>query len=189
MANLLPKQIKTKLLWGKRVRITFVLMIVSIIGLALAVAALLPIVIYSKIVLAGTSNNVGIAKAQSFGKQRQELIRELKSDKELLENTSTIATLPSSDNILSEVSNTIKNINGAELRLITLEAHIEKGSYTVRASGIAFERDTVMAVRKAFEASKDLTIIDFPLGNITPRGDEYNFTIELAAKNKNNKTK
>ncbi len=186
MANLLTKQSKIKILWDKRMRVVFMFMVMSFFGLAVAAAALLPIGIYAKMILAGASGGnqveeeVGKTTSPSFGKQRQEIIRELRGDKDLLEQVSTIALLPRADELLLDVTLLAEPVSGVELRLIALEAHLEQDLYTLRLSGTAVSRSSVVAVREAFEESEDFIVTDFPLGNLTPQSGEYNFVIELA---------
>jgi len=186
MANLLPKQTKSKLLWSKRVRVTLVLFVMSLFALIVAAAALLPVALYSKVVLSGiggvqVNSAETVVDVPSFGSQRQEIIRALHRGSDLLERISTISRLPKVGELLIKVERLAVSINGIEVRLIAISAHIEQNLYILRLSGTAQSRSGVVAMRTLFEESEDFVVTDFPLGNLTPQGDEYNFIIEMAA--------
>ena len=187
MANLLPKQTKVNLLWSKRVRVALVFFVMVFVGLSIAAAALLPVALYSKVVLDGLAETKALPRevAQgtallSFGKQRQEIIRELRRDKELLESIRTMSALPQASKLLIDTETLATSVNGIAVRLISLDAHIAQDLYAIRISGTATSRAAVVALREAFEASEDLLVTDFPLGNLTPQSDEYLFVIEVA---------
>ncbi len=187
MANLLPKQTKTKLLWSRRVRIAIVFFVMVCAGLSIAAAALLPIALYSKVVLDGLEETKAIphevtqgTALLSFGKQRQEIIRELRRDKDLLESIRTMSALPQASKLLIDTEVLATSVNGIEVRLISIDAHIAQGLYAIRISGTATSRADVVALREVFEESKDFMVTDFPLDNLTPQGDEYLFVIEVA---------
>ncbi len=190
MANLLPEQIKTKLLWSKRIRIISTFFLMLIIGLIVSAGALLPVALYSNVFLAnieqyndeqqvGESGNMSM----SFGKQRQEIIRELRRDMVLLEKIDAIRSVPNAGQIIDTVTKMILPIGGVTVRLIELNAQVAQEIYTIRLSGNAISRSAVVAVREVFENSADFTVIDFPLDNLTPQNNEYTFVIELATKN------
>ncbi len=181
MANLLPPEVRARLLWQRRVRRAVVLLITGLLGLALATFALLPVAIYTQIIRVGINSNAEVIDTSNAGKQRQELVRKLNKTKSLVDQVSLIVKMPEFGKVFSGAIATLNTINDAELRSIAISSDLEdEGTYTVKLSGITGSRESIFAIKGAFEKDDNLTISNFPADNLTSKGDEYNFVIELS---------
>jgi len=186
MANLLLKERKVTLLWGQRVRIATMIMVVSLVGFIIIAAALLPIALYSRVVLMSIqegSSGANTSEGPGLGKQRQEIIRELQADKELLATIAQMDTLPEPSMLLRSVNSLMSTIGSVTTSLVTLENSPEGDTYTLRISGTALTRSDIVAVRDVFEESTLFNITSFPLSNLTPQVDGYIFLVELVVNN------
>jgi len=186
MANLLTRERKTQLLWNKRVRVSVMVMLVSIIGFVIIAAALLPAALYSRVVLMSMQSRISQDEAlqmTSFGKQRQEIIRELQVDKDLLAIVANMDVLLEPSVLLRKVDSLMSSISSVTTSLVTLQTSPEGDTYVLRVSGTALTRSDVVAVRDVFKGDTLFNIINFPLSNLTPQVDGYIFLIELEVSN------
>lgn len=156
-------------------------------GLLIAAASLLPFYVYSNIILVEAKVVQDGSITQSFGAQRQATIKALKKDSVLLEQMSAIAIMPNAKEFIERALGVVNSVSGVELRSISVTGHIEEGSYVLHLSGVAASRSVVVNVKEVLAQDDDLVIAKFPINNLTINNGEYNFTIELEAKEKTKK--
>jgi hypothetical protein len=183
MTNLLSPQQKSLLRWRGITRFVVTLTGMSVLGILLIAAAFLPAAIYGKVVLSGLKAHEGVVEVtssgESLGSQRQALVRQLRREQDSIESVLEIATLPNPTEVLNHTIITAQFVSGVQLRSVLIDGDVRKGVYIVRMSGVAGNRGDIVLLQDVFEKDAILTLTEFPLGNLTPQGEEYNFTLEV----------
>lgn len=179
MANLLPVHTKKKLIWQKRQRVVVIFTVITMLGIGVGGSILLPAAIYTYIVRAGLEEDAPELQGDSPGAQRQALTRALRRDQQLLEKVAYSRQLPAVHETLEEALTALSRIEGVAVRSFTMEAQREAGEYSIHISGVAATRTAVVAIRDGFEEGAQFIVEEFPISNLTPRYDTYEFIMTV----------
>ena len=193
MSNLLPPQVIQNRRWQRRVRrgVTFAGM--ALLGITIMAAALIPVYVYTKVV-SSELEKTEVAVAQqtvnkeekSTGTQRQELIKRLRAEKDLITTIHMQTQLPQQKEMLEKAAGIIMNLAGVSTQSISMQSSLDDAIMQFILQGTAMSRSAVVDTKNAFADSPLFTVTDFPISNLTPRQGNYNFTIHIATSNEKN---